>query len=117
MPYSTFAHLICSVKLLSYFLTYLLIEAENKQRRCLQTVLKGFIEEHYSDHKEYILRDPILFGDYKNTFEESEPRLYEDIQDFDAAKALFQEVRYVYASICEEHCVCRLYVGRLSIVH
>ena len=64
----------------------------------LQNVLKGFIEEDYSDHKEYILRDPVLFGDYKNTFEESEPRLYEDIQDFDAAKALFQEVRYFNAA-------------------
>ena len=41
---------------------------------------------------EYILRDPILFGDYRTALEESEPRLYEDIQDFEAAKALFQEV-------------------------
>ena len=53
--------------------------------------MKGFMDEHFSTHKEYVLRDPVLFGDYKNTFEESEPRLYEDIQDFDAAKALFQE--------------------------
>jgi len=55
--------------------------------------MQGFMDENYSDHKEYVMRDPVLFGDYKNTFEESEPRLYEDIQDFDAAKALFQEVR------------------------
>ena len=41
---------------------------------------------------EFVLRDPILFGDYKNALDESEPRLYEDIQDFEAAKALFQEV-------------------------
>jgi len=60
----------------------------------LQKVLVSFVEEYYSEYKEYILRDPVLFGDYKNTFEESEPRLYEDIQDFDAAKALFQEVSY-----------------------
>jgi dynein heavy chain len=38
------------------------------------------------------MRDPVLFGDYKNALEESEPRLYEDIQDFEAAKALFLEV-------------------------
>ena len=50
------------------------------------------MEDSFSEHKEYVLRDPVLFGDYKNTFNESEPRLYEDIQDFDAAKALFQEV-------------------------
>ena len=39
------------------------------------------------------MRDPSLFGDYRTALEESEPRLYEDIQDYDAAKALFQEVR------------------------
>lgn len=62
----------------------------------LQKTVKSFVEEHFSEHKEYILRDPVLFADYKNTFEESEPRLYEDIQDFDAAKALFQEVGYFH---------------------
>ena len=41
---------------------------------------------------EYALRDPILFGDFRNTLEESEPRFYEDIQDFEACKAVFQEV-------------------------
>jgi len=54
--------------------------------------MRNLVEDSFSEHKEYVLRDPVLFGDYKNTFNESEPRLYEDIQDFDAAKALFQEV-------------------------
>jgi len=61
----------------------------------MQKILSDLVEESYSEHKEYVLRDPVLFGDYKNAFEESEPRLYEDIQDFDAAKALFQEVRCI----------------------
>jgi dynein heavy chain len=43
-------------------------------------------------HTEYAMRDPCLFGDFRTALEESEPRLYEDIQDYDAAKALFQEV-------------------------
>ena len=38
----------------------------------------------------------MLFGDYKNALEEAEPRLYEDIQDFEAAKALFQEILEEY---------------------
>ena len=52
----------------------------------------ALVEENFKAHKDYVMRDPVLFGDYKNTVEESEPRLYEDLQDFDAAKALFQEV-------------------------
>ena len=41
---------------------------------------------------EFVLRNPCLYGDFRTAMEESEPRLYEDIQDYDAAKALFQEV-------------------------
>ena len=56
--------------------------------------LKTLIEENFKDSVEYVFRDPILFGDYRTALDEAEPRLYEDIQDFDASKALFQEVRF-----------------------
>lgn len=36
------------------------------------------------------MKDPILFGDYRCALSETEPRVYEDIQDYDASKALFQ---------------------------
>lgn len=36
------------------------------------------------------MRDPILFGDYRTALSVSDPRVYEDIQDYDASKALFQ---------------------------
>ena len=39
-------------------------------------------------------REPILFGDYRNALTE-DPRLYEDIVDYEAAKAIFDEVRSV----------------------
>ena len=54
--------------------------------------MKELLEENFKPQLEYVLRDPVLFGDYRTALEESEPRLYEDIQDFEAAKALFQEV-------------------------
>lgn len=59
-------------------------------------MIKNLLEESFKKEMEYALRDPILFGDYRNALEESEPRLYEDIQDFNAAKALFQEVGVTY---------------------
>lgn len=34
----------------------------------------------------------MLFGDFRTALDEGEPRLYEDIQDYEAAQALFQEV-------------------------
>lgn len=36
------------------------------------------------------MKDPILFGDYSNALDETEPRVYKDIIDYDASKALFQ---------------------------
>ena len=55
--------------------------------------MKGLIQEHFSDHMEIALRDPLLFGDYRTALNPEVPRIYEDIQDYDAAKGLFEEVR------------------------
>ena len=41
---------------------------------------------------EKALHDPLLFGDYPTALQSDQPRLYEDIQDYDAAKGLFDEV-------------------------
>ncbi|ELU10552.1 hypothetical protein CAPTEDRAFT_221643 [Capitella teleta] len=58
--------------------------------------VKTLLEDNFKPQLDFVLRDPILFGDFKNALEESEPRLYEDIQDFEAAKALFQEILEEY---------------------
>ena len=55
------------------------------------------VSEHFPDHRDYVERDPVLFGDYRNALTE-EPRLYEDMVDYDAAKAIFEEVEY-YVSL------------------
>ena len=46
--------------------------------------------EHFNDDMEVVMRDPILFGDFRTALQEEETRIYEDIQDYEAAKALFQ---------------------------
>lgn len=53
---------------------------------------KELLEENFKPYAENAMRSPILYGDYRTALEESEPRLYEDIQDYDACKALFQEI-------------------------
>ncbi|XP_049877279.1 dynein axonemal heavy chain 10 [Pectinophora gossypiella] len=42
--------------------------------------------------EEYVLRDPILFGDYRNALDEEEIRYYEDLLDYEAVYFLFQEI-------------------------
>ena len=44
--------------------------------------------------QEKALHDPLLFGDYHTALQSDQPRLYEDIQDYDAAKGLF-DVYYI----------------------
>ncbi|KAL3856163.1 hypothetical protein ACJMK2_010948 [Sinanodonta woodiana] len=58
--------------------------------------VKLLIDENFKPHLDFVMRDPLLYGDYRTALEESEPRLYEDIQDFEAAKALFQEIAEEY---------------------
>ncbi|XP_077995609.1 dynein axonemal heavy chain 10-like isoform X2 [Glandiceps talaboti] len=58
--------------------------------------MKSIVEEHFKEYQESALRDPVLFGDYRSALDEGEVRLYEDIQDYDAAKALFQEILEEY---------------------
>ena len=41
---------------------------------------------------DYVLRDPLLFGDFRNACNESEPRYYEDLLDYDAVYYIFLEV-------------------------
>lgn len=41
-----------------------------------------------------MLRDPLLFGDYRNALDEEEIRYYEDLLDYEAVYFLFQEVTF-----------------------
>lgn len=42
--------------------------------------------------REYVLRDPLVFGDFRNFTNESEPRNYEDLIDYAAVFSLFTEI-------------------------
>lgn len=65
----------------------------------VQDHIKNLIEENFKDDLEHAMRDPILFGDFRTALSEGEPRIYEDIQDYDAAKALFQVV-FISLELC-----------------
>uniref|UniRef100_A0A1A9ZFQ2 AAA+ ATPase domain-containing protein n=1 Tax=Glossina pallidipes TaxID=7398 RepID=A0A1A9ZFQ2_GLOPL len=63
----------------------------------LQAMDGGVVEEKevitLIDH---VMRDPMLFGDFRNATNESEPRFYEDLLDFDAIFHLFTEILEEY---------------------
>lgn len=45
---------------------------------------------------EYALRNPLLFGDYRNAVNLAETRYYEDLLDYEAVYFLFQEILLEY---------------------
>ncbi|XP_047348543.1 dynein axonemal heavy chain 10 isoform X3 [Vespa velutina] len=45
---------------------------------------------------EYTLRDPLLFGDFRNACYEEEPRYYEDLLDYEAVYNLLMEIYEEY---------------------
>ncbi|XP_042636525.1 dynein axonemal heavy chain 10 [Orycteropus afer afer] len=71
-----------------------LINEADKQ--LVQGHIGSLVGEHFKDDLEMVMRDPILFGDFRMALHEEEARVYEDIQDYEAAKALFQEILEEY---------------------
>nr|XP_044631957.1 dynein axonemal heavy chain 10 isoform X1 [Equus asinus] len=65
-------------------------------KHLVQERIGNLIMEHFEDDAEVAMRDPILFGDFRMALHEEETRIYEDIQDYEAAKALFQEILEEY---------------------
>ncbi|XP_058811885.1 dynein axonemal heavy chain 10 isoform X1 [Topomyia yanbarensis] len=45
---------------------------------------------------DFVLRDPLLFGDYRNAVNLAETRYYEDLLDYEAIYFLFQEILLEY---------------------
>lgn len=65
-----------------------------------QNIIHSYIEEkiklqwsnEYPDVVDYALRNPLLFGDFKNACNDNEPRFYEDVLDYEAVFNLFMEI-------------------------
>uniref|UniRef100_A0A3P8UAE7 Dynein axonemal heavy chain 10 n=1 Tax=Amphiprion percula TaxID=161767 RepID=A0A3P8UAE7_AMPPE len=69
---------------------------DETDKTLVQGHIKNLIEEHFKSEMEAVMRDPILFGDYRTALSDTEPRVYDDIQDYDASKAFFQEILEEY---------------------
>ncbi|XP_019718448.1 dynein heavy chain 10, axonemal-like [Hippocampus comes] len=69
---------------------------DEKDKNLVQGLIKALVEEHFKANIDDVMRDPVLFGDYRTALSETEPRVYEDLQDYEASKALFQEILEEY---------------------
>jgi dynein heavy chain len=72
-----------------------LINVEDKQ--FVQNTIATLISENMvSADREYVIRDPILFGDYRKAIQPDSLRLYEDLLDYDASRAIVAELLEEY---------------------
>eukprot|EP00731_Ephydatia_muelleri_P035324 Em0114g8a len=69
---------------------------DNKDRTLVSNHVRELVEAHFRDHSEVALKDPLLFGDYRTFMTPEAPRVYEDIQDYETAKSLFDEILVEY---------------------
>ncbi|KAK5620023.1 Dynein heavy chain 10, axonemal [Crenichthys baileyi] len=69
---------------------------DETDKTLVQGHIKNLVEEHFNPEMEAVMSDPILFGDYRTALSESEPRVYEDIQDYDSSKAMFELILEEY---------------------
>ncbi|CAF3566931.1 unnamed protein product [Rotaria sordida] len=71
---------------------------DTTDRKFLDEKLQSLVNDQptLKPHSEIIFRQPSLFGDYRTALDVGEAKIYEDIQDYDAAKALFDEILQEY---------------------
>lgn len=61
----------------------------------MQKYLELKIKSVWSENPDVVentLRDPLLFGDFRNAFNEDKIQIYEDVLDYEAVYNLFIEV-------------------------
>jgi dynein heavy chain len=73
--------------------------------------MKRLIEDEpeFKNSIEYVFREPILYGDYRNALELGEPRIYEDLQDYEASKALFEQV-FNFFLLNKDHLIIKYHI-------
>ncbi|CAG9462277.1 unnamed protein product [Pedinophyceae sp. YPF-701] len=67
-----------------------LVSAEDKE--VFAAKLAELVAERYSGHADSVLRNPCLFGDYRNAMAEGEARLYEDLGAFADIKPILEDI-------------------------
>ncbi len=61
-------------------------------RTYVSKLINRIVLDEFPSDEEYITKTPILFGDFRNRMQEDQPRLYEDLLDFNAVKPIFREL-------------------------
>lgn len=68
----------------------------SQDREMIERHITQELKLYFPMQIEYVLRDPLLFGDCRNAINaNNQKRIYEDLIDYDSAFYLFQEVSII----------------------
>jgi dynein heavy chain len=67
---------------------------DSKDEELFQEILKTNLEKNFvfKKHLDYLFRKPILYADYRTALQDDEPKIYEDLQDYQAIRSIFEEI-------------------------
>ena len=69
-------------------------QTKNYSNKILQNIIEN--NSLFKDQTNYLFRRPILFADYRTALQDDEPKIYEDLQDYQAIKSIFDEIILEY---------------------
>jgi dynein heavy chain len=61
-------------------------------KKFVDGLITKLIGSTWPECKEEAVKSPLLFGDFRNTLDTTQPRLYEDVESFDTCKAIFDKI-------------------------
>ncbi|EDV22455.1 uncharacterized protein TRIADDRAFT_50643 [Trichoplax adhaerens] len=62
----------------------------------VQNFIGEIINDKMSQYNEYVMKNPILFGDLRTTFSSTEARLYEDLESYQIVQSIGNEILEEY---------------------
>lgn len=68
----------------------------DSDRQFVDKLISTLVVNSFEADEDYITKSPILFGDFRHALQEEHARLYEDLLDYTAVKAIFQEILSEY---------------------
>ncbi len=62
----------------------------------IQNTIGELVSEYFETESDHVMKNPILFGNYRHTMSNENARLYEDVLDYQAIRPIFQEILEEY---------------------
>ena len=64
----------------------------HEDKHVVNNIVAKFVNEIFPSQEQYVMKNPILYGDFRFALQEESSRLYEDLLDFEAVRSIFLEI-------------------------